>query len=67
MDAAETANLPPDVDLRAQYAGGLIAMTVIAVLVAWLRMYVRAYMIKNLGWDDWAMFIATVRWSRERC
>ena len=36
-------------------------MTVLAVLIAWLRMYTRMFVSRNTGWDDWTMFAASVR------
>ena len=38
-------------------------MTVLAVLIAWLRMYTRMFVSRNTGWDDWTMFAASVRMS----
>lgn len=53
---------PPDgdADLRARYMAGIIVMTVIAVLTAWLRLYTRAFVSRNLWWDDWTMFVASL-------
>ncbi|KAL8666377.1 MAG: hypothetical protein Q9168_007492 [Polycauliona sp. 1 TL-2023] len=53
---------PPggDVDLRAGYMAGIIVMTVVAVAIVWLRMYTRAFVSHNLGWDDWIMFVASL-------
>lgn len=53
---------PPDgdVDLRARYMAGIVVMTVIAVLTAWLRLYTRVFVSRNLWWDDWTMFVASV-------
>lgn len=39
---------------------GIIIMTIVAVAVAWLRMYTRAFVSRNLWWDDWTMFVASV-------
>lgn len=39
---------------------GIILMTIIAVLIAWLRMYTRAIVSYNVGWDDWIMFAVSV-------
>ncbi|KAI4111063.1 MAG: hypothetical protein LQ339_000791 [Xanthoria mediterranea] len=52
---------PPngDVDLRGRFMAGIIIMTIIAVAVAWLRMYTRAFVSRNLWWDDWTMFVAS--------
>ncbi|KAI4183620.1 MAG: hypothetical protein L6R41_005300 [Letrouitia leprolyta] len=53
---------PPDgdVDLRARYMAGIVVMTVIAVLTAWLRLYTRVFVSRNLWWDDWTMFVASL-------
>ena len=47
--------------------GGIIAMTVIAVAVAWLRMYTRAFISRNLWWDDWTMLAGSVSASPLAC
>lgn len=54
---------PPggDVILSNHYIAGLSVMTVLAVLIAWLRMYIRMFVSRNTGWDDWTMFAASVR------
>ncbi|KAL8721402.1 MAG: hypothetical protein Q9225_001917 [Loekoesia sp. 1 TL-2023] len=53
---------PPDgdVDLRGHFMAGIIVMTVIAVSIAWLRLYTRAFVSRNLWWDDWTMFAASL-------
>lgn len=53
---------PPDGDhdLRGHYMAGIIVLTIIAVSIAWLRLYVRAFVSHNLWWDDWSMFVASV-------
>ncbi|KAL8788721.1 MAG: hypothetical protein Q9213_001535 [Squamulea squamosa] len=52
---------PPDgdVDLRGRFMAGIIVMTVVAVAMAWVRMYTRACVSRNLWWDDWTMFFAS--------
>jgi len=54
---------PPggDVILSNHYIAAIAVMTVVAVLVAWLRMYTRISVSRNTGWDDWTMFAASVR------
>jgi len=39
---------------------GIIVITIIAVSIAWLRLYIRAFVSRNLWWDDWTMFVASV-------
>lgn len=53
---------PPDgdQDLRGHYMAGIIVITIIAVSIAWLRLYVRVLVSHNLWWDDWTMFVASV-------
>jgi len=53
---------PPDgdYDLRGHYMAGIIVITTIAVSIAWLRLYIRAFVSRNLWWDDWTMFVASV-------
>ena len=55
---------PPDGDiiLSDHYIAGITVMTVLAVLIAWLRMYTRIFVSRNTGPDDWTMFAASVRW-----
>ena len=61
----ESAALPPppdgDVILSNGFIAGIVVMTVLAVLIAWLRMYTRIFVSRNTGWDDWTMFAASVR------
>lgn len=54
---------PPggDVILSNHYIAGISVMTVLAVLIAWLRMYTRMFVSRNTGWDDWTTFAASVR------
>ena len=54
---------PPDGDviLSNGFIAGIAVMTIVAVLMAWLRMYVRIAVSHNTGWDDWTMFAASVR------
>jgi len=39
---------------------GIIVMTVLAVLTAWLRMYTSVFISNKTGCDDWTMFAASV-------
>ncbi|CAF9921612.1 hypothetical protein IMSHALPRED_005218 [Imshaugia aleurites] len=57
-----TLTPPPDGDviLSNHYIIGIIVMTVLAVLIAWLRMYTRIFVSGNTGWDDWTMFTASI-------
>ena len=61
---AEYAKLtpPPDGDVNHSngFIAALIVVTSIAVLFAWMRMYVRLFIMRNTWWDDWTMFAASV-------
>lgn len=54
-----------DVELLRQQFVELLAVTAVFLPLAWfvvgLRIYVRAYMTKTFGADDWAMIFTTVR------
>ncbi|KAG8533587.1 uncharacterized protein KY384_001327 [Bacidia gigantensis] len=54
--------VPPDGDVITgpRYMAAMITITVIAVLIAWLRMYVRFFVSHNPGWDDYTMFAASL-------
>ena len=54
--------MPPDGDVITgpHYIIAIIVTTVLAVLITWLRMYVRIFMSRNPGWDDYTMFAASV-------
>lgn len=58
--ATEQHPIPEDVDHRYAYMAGIITITVISVLIVWLRMYTRLYISRNAWWDDWIMFASTV-------
>lgn len=60
MEGQSIQPIIPDHDYRHAYMAAIIAMTVIAVLLAWLRIYTRMYISRNVWWDDWVMLIATV-------
>ncbi|KAL8833478.1 MAG: hypothetical protein Q9170_004252 [Blastenia crenularia] len=60
--SAPLLKAPPDgdVDLRGRFMAGIIVMTVIAVMFAWLRLFTRVFVSHNPWWDDWAMFAASL-------
>ena len=60
MASESSQPIPPDIDHRHGYMAAIIVTTVVAVLMAWVRLYTRLYISKNTWWDDWIMFIATV-------
>ncbi|PVH91880.1 hypothetical protein DM02DRAFT_702580 [Periconia macrospinosa] len=59
MASQQDGPLPPDTDHRHEYMAAIIVFTVIAVVIAWLRMYTRMFISRNAWWDDWVMFIGT--------
>lgn len=65
MATASSQAIPPDDDYRYAYMAGIITATVVAILIAWIRMYTRMYISHNVWWDDWIMFIATVSVSHK--
>ena len=60
----ESSNLRPpasgDIVLSDRYIAAIAVLTVLAVSIAWLRMYTRIFVSHNPGWDDWTMFAASV-------
>ncbi|PVH91859.1 hypothetical protein DM02DRAFT_544973 [Periconia macrospinosa] len=38
---------------------GIITMTVLSVVIAWLRVYTRIFISRNVWWDDWVMLAST--------
>jgi hypothetical protein len=60
MDSNSSVPVPLDTDHRHVYMAAIIATTVLAVFTAWVRLYTRFYISKNIWWDDWVMLIATV-------
>lgn len=58
---SSSTTLPPDDDYRHAYMAAIITTTIIAVLITWVRVYTRVFISRNAWWDDWVMFIATVR------
>lgn len=60
MAGQSSQSVTPDYDDRHAYMAAIIATTVVAVLIAWLRMYTRIYVSRNAWWDDWVMLIATM-------
>lgn len=53
--------LQKDVVLSKHYIAAIAVLTVLSVSIVWLRMYSRIFVSRNLGWDDWTMFVASVR------
>lgn len=52
--------LPKDVVLSKHYIAAISVLTVFSVSIVWLRMYSRMFVSRNLWWDDWTMFAASV-------
>ena len=53
--------LQKDVILSKHYIAAISVLTVLSVSIVWLRMYSRIFVSRNLWWDDWTMFAASVR------
>ena len=49
-----------DVVLSNHYITAIAVLTIIAVSTVWLRIYCRLFVSHNIGWDDWAMLVASV-------
>ena len=43
------------------YMAATITVAGVAVATVWLRMYARIFVARKTGWDDWTMFVASVR------
>ncbi|KAF2113572.1 hypothetical protein BDV96DRAFT_601066 [Lophiotrema nucula] len=59
MADAHEASLPPDTDHRHGFMTAIITVTVLSVVIAWLRMYTRIFLSQNAWWDDYIMFAAS--------
>lgn len=40
------------------------ALTALTAVIVTVRLYVRAFIVKNFGLDDWLVIISMVRWKR---
>ena len=49
-----------DVVASDHHIAAIAILTVLAVSIAWLRLYTRIFVSHNPGWDDWTMFAASV-------
>lgn len=56
-----TGELPPDVNRGPEILAVCGSLCGLALLTVVLRIWVRASMIKHVGWDDWVMVAAMVR------
>lgn len=57
---ADAPDLPPDINRGPEIlatCGGLVGVSVVIVM---MRMYVRARIVRLVGWDDWCIVAATV-------
>ena len=56
-----------DVIVSDRYTAAIAVLTVIAVSIAWLRIYTRIFVRHNTGLDDGTMLAASVNvaWMRE--
>ena len=44
----------------------VIVVTILAIVVVGLRLATRKWVVKNIGWDDWTMLAAIVRYLKAR-
>ena len=55
----------PPSDVDSNFTQGILILTIIpttlAIIVAGLRFVTRAWIVKGLGWDDFAIMMAVVR------
>lgn len=49
----------------------MIAVSTVFLVICWLtvflRLYVRSFIVKSVGWDDWVIVLATVRTIMIEC
>ena len=58
---ATEMQLPEDVNRGPLLLGVSLTLCIVSTIFASVRFYVRAMIVRNLGWDDYAMMIAVVR------
>lgn len=59
-------NASAEVNAASQYPeilGACISLTAIMIVAIGLRGYVRGYMLKMMGWDDWVIIFSGVGFS----
>lgn len=61
MSSELDLSLPPDEDRGPALAGLSWTLTSLSLIIVGLRVYVRGYRKRNLGWDDALIVIPTVR------
>jgi len=57
------APIHDDDDNSGQLMGSAITLTIFVFLVVAMRVYCRAYLLRNMGADDWTMIAAAVSMS----
>ena len=50
-------------NVLARWLGITGTFTVLATIIVLMRIYIRAWMVKSFGYDDWFMVVAMVRVS----
>jgi hypothetical protein len=60
MSTPDLPPLPsnPNEDAGPEILGAVLSTTSLAVLVLFARFYVRVFMVRALGWDDYTMGLA---------
>lgn len=59
MEAPPLVSNPAD-DARPEIIGSTLSLTLVAIIVMAARTWVRSMVVKNFGWDDALMLIATI-------
>jgi len=65
MSATDAAP-PPDINRGPEILAITGTLVGLALAVVCLRVYVRVFMVKHMGADDWTMVAAMVRFLRHR-
>lgn len=58
--------LPPNVDRGYQHVAVQWASTSVAIVIVTLRLGVRGFIHKKIGWDDYTIMLALVRMHVEK-
>ena len=57
---ADIPELPPDINRGPEILATCGSLVGISVVIVMMRMYVRARIVRLVGWDDWCIVAATV-------
>jgi hypothetical protein len=66
MPIIPLAGVPLD-EIPYSHMEALVTTSAVCLFLAWtatiLRFWTRAYIVGSVGWDDWTMLMALVRWE----